>query len=564
MRTAVITLLYPRVLSFKNSLLKSGKTRLLLFGGIGAALWAGLFAAAWQVLTYLESIEQLGDILAYKLLSTIFVVILALLIFSSIITSLSKLYLSRDLDLVHSTPVPARLIFLARWLESTADSAWMVVVFVLPVFLSYGLVYDTGPLYFPAVGFSLVFLVLTASALSALVIALIVNLISASRLKTIFVFLGFTLFILLYLAFRMIRPERLVDPEMFDTTLIYLNSLQTPSAPWLPSTWAFDCVQAAIIRDTGGCLLNGAISFTFTAAVILIMLILADRVYFSGFSKTSGGPTLARRRPFRQRRGSPLFLLPGPTRAYVVKEIKVFVRDQTQWSQIFLILALIIIYLYNFKVLPLEKAPIKTIYLQNLLAFLNMGLAAFVLIAITARFAFPAVSMEKGAFWITSCAPISKAAFLRIKFMVYLIPLFGLTMLLIVITNLFLGVTPFMMTLSLATMLLLIPAIVAMGIGLGAAYPDFSSENPAQAVTSFGGFVFMAVSALYVLAVIALEAGPTFQLFMAEINNRTLDRGDWIWAGGSFAGVVGLSLWATLFSLSFGAARLGKRINGQD
>jgi hypothetical protein len=36
---------------------------------------------------------------------------------------------------------------------------------------------------------------------------------------------------------------------------------------------------------------------------------------------------------------------------------------------------------------------------------------------------------------------------------------------------------------------------VAMGIGFGAAYPDFKAENPAQTVTSFGGLVFMIVCA---------------------------------------------------------------------
>jgi hypothetical protein len=77
----------------------------------------------------------------------------------------------------------------------------------------------------------------------------------------------------------------------------------------------------------------------------------------------------------------PVFL-PGPIHALTVKEVKTFFRDQTQWSQLFLIAALVNIYIYNFKVLPLEKSPIQTVYLQNLLSFLNMGLASFVLIAI--------------------------------------------------------------------------------------------------------------------------------------------------------------------------------------
>ena len=556
MLTTVYTLLFPRVLSFKNRMLHSRKTQFFLFGGIGLALWTGVFAVSFKILGYFESIEQLGDILAHKLLSMIFVVILSLMIFSSIITLLSKLYLSRDLNLVHSLPVPARHLFLARWIEGTFDSAWMVVLFVLPVFIAYGIVYAAGPDYYLAFLICLVGICVIASSFSAIGIAFIVNLISASRLKTIFLFLGLLLFLLLYFAFRMLRPERLVDPEMFATALVYLKSLNTPSSPWLPSTWAYDCVSAALAGDLSGSLFSAMLCLSLAATLLLIMLITADRIYFPGYSKTAAGRVTTVRHANRDYADVLLFFLPAHVRAYVVKEVKTFMRDQSQWSQLFLILALIIIYVYNFKVLPLEKSPIKTVYLQNLFAFLNMGLAAFVLTAVTARFAFPAVSLEKGAFWITRCGPISKQLFVRIKFFVYLAPLFVMAISLIVITNLMLSVTPFMMVLSLATMVLMIPAIVAMGVGLGAAYPDFGSENPAQVVTSFGGFVFMATSALYVLIIILLEAGPTYNLFMASIRGRSAGVIGWGWMGLTFTGVIGLSVFATLFSLRFGALKL--------
>jgi ABC-2 type transport system permease protein len=70
-----------------------------------------------------------------------------------------------------------------------------------------------------------------------------------------------------------------------------------------------------------------------------------------------------------------------------------------------------------------------------------------------------------------------------------------LTEVLIVLTNILLSVTPFMMALSTITVFFLVSWIVAMGIGFGAAYPDFKAENPAQTVTSFGGLVFMIMCA---------------------------------------------------------------------
>ncbi|MBU0987114.1 MAG: hypothetical protein KKH68_07660, partial [Proteobacteria bacterium] len=133
----VITLIKPRILSLK--LQRYSKSRrdagfkLLIFGTIGVLFWGGLFAVSLRVLNYFQSIAELGDILAYKLLSMVLLTFFSVLIFSGILTSLSKLYLSRDLHLVHSTPVSGYKIFIARWLESTFDSSWMVIVYTLPV-----------------------------------------------------------------------------------------------------------------------------------------------------------------------------------------------------------------------------------------------------------------------------------------------------------------------------------------------------------------------------------------------------------------------------------------------
>ena len=233
-------------------------------------------------------------------------------------------------------------------------------------------------------------------------------------------------------------------------------------------------------------------------------------------------------------------------------------RDQTQWTQIFLIAALVVIYVYNFKVLPLEKSPIKTEYLQNLFSFLNMGLALFVLTAVTARFAYPAVSMEREAFWLVKTSPLSVRTFLWIKFFIYYLPLLILTEVLITATNILLQVTPFMMILSTLTVFFVVPGIVAIGIGLGAAYPDFKAENPTQTITSFGGLVFMIACAGYIGLVVLIEAGPVYHLFMAGIRNEFIRLSTWIWIVGSFSLVLTFSLLAIFVPMRFGQRRLSQ------
>ncbi len=556
----ILTLLSPRFRSFVNaggSRQKQNRlVRTALFGLIGLVFWGGMFYISLRVLSYFAGIAEIGDILAWKLLSMVMVIYFSLLVFSSILTGLSKLYLSRDLQLVFAMPVSGFKIFIARWIEAAIDSSWMIIIYTLPILIAYGIVYHAGPYYYIVMGLVMLLLSAIAAIISAAVVMIVVMIIPAGRIKSIFVFLGMTLFLLLYLAFRLLRPERLVNPEAFKTVLVYMKTMQTPASPFLPSTWAFDTFKFALTGMPAQSLLNLALMVSGAGVLIFITVILADAIYFKGVSKTQTA-----RKPFMKARTgekSIFAIFPRPVKAYIEKEIKTFFRDQTQWSQIFLILALVFIYVYNFKVLPLDKAPIKTVYLQNLLSFLNMGLAAFVLTAITGRFAFTAVSIEGEAFWLVRSTPMKIRTFLWIKFFIYLIPLLILTEILIVATNIMLKVTPFMMGLSVVTILFMVPAVVAMGIGLGAAYPDFSSENPTQAITSFGGLIFMMLCAGYIGAVIVLEAGPVYKIFMAGMFGHAMPVATWALNIGAFMLAIGLSIAAIILPMRFGEKQLSE------
>ena len=560
--TEILTLLKPRFWSFKNGRSsKSGENQRIkafLFGAVGLAFWVGIFAVFYRVLIYFQGVEGFGDILARKLMSMVLLTLFALLIFSSIITSLTKLYVSRDLVLVHSMPVAKEKVFLARWIESTIDSSWMVIVYSLPVFLSYGIVYGAGVFFYATVGMTILPLCMIASGISALAVVLIAVVLPAGRLRTVFVFLGLALFLILIVAFRLMRPERLVNPDTFASLVLYFKSLETPGSPFLPTTWVFDSIQAALTGVMGSALFDLALTWSFTVTLIFAIAWVSGRFYFLGYSKAQTTPERLFPARNQRGRGSTLILgfLSGPARAFAVKEVRTFFRDQTQWPQIFLIIALIVVYLYNFSVLPLAKSPIRTIYLQNLFSFLNMGLAAFVLTAVAARFVYPAVSIEGDAFWIVKSSPIQIRKFLWIKFFVYYIPLLVLAETLIVLSNILLHVTPFMMWLSVATIFFMVPGIVAMGVGFGAAYPDFKSENPAQSVTSFGGLLFMILCAGFIGIIIILEAGPVYSVFMAGIRGASLSALQWVWLIGSFSLVLLLCVLAVILPMRLGEQRL--------
>jgi ABC-2 type transport system permease protein len=561
MKNTVWTLLTPRLLSARPGMQNSRRSRFFFFFFIGLIFWTGAFIIFYRVLTYFQSVQDFGDILAMKLLSMMIVTFSTLLLFSSIINSLAHLYLSRDLSLLHSLPVSMVDIFRSRWLVSAFDSSWMVVAFSLPVFLSYGLVYHAGIFYYLITLAAIVCMCLIASAVSSMVVLLGAAILPAGKIRTLFVILGVLLAVLLITVLRLIQPEQLVNPDSFATVVLYLNSVQALSLPYLPTTWITDTVRFALKSEWSSSGLNLALSTSFVLFLLFINETTAGIIYFRGFSRAQTTPKRLFKPVTLGGKSWEVLLnfLSRPARAFAVKELRSFFRDSTQWPQLFLICALIVIYLYNFSALPLDRAPIKTVYLQNIFSFLNVGLSAFVLSAIAARFVFPAVSMEGEAFWIIQSAPVSMKTFLWIKFFLYYPPLLLLTETLIVASNILLKVTPFMMFLSVLTIFFLVPAIVALAVGLGARYPDFKSENPAMSVTSFGGVLFMLLSFGLIASVIILEAGPVYRIFMAELHGKTFSANQIIRLALSFSFALFLCIFAVFYPMKLGEKHLLKR-----
>ncbi len=557
----VLTLLKPRIWAFRHRLFQGrleGRAWVrILLALISFLFWAGIFAVFYRVLHYFQGVEGFGDILARKLLSMVLLTFFSILLFSSILTALSTLYLSKDLPLIHAAPVTVEKVFLARWIESTFDSSWMLFLFGLPVFLAYALVYNAGASFYLILGGSFLPFCLLASAIGTLIVLLLVVSLPANRMRDIFVLLSIVLVILLYFLFRFMRPERLVDPSALATMAGYLRSLEAPGSPLLPTTWILETLWPVLTGNSGAPFFYLGLSTTGALSMVFLEVKLARMFYFKGVSKAQVTPRALgkRKKLFRNYRRLRV-PISGKAGALLSKDIKIFFRDNTQWSQLFLLVALIVVYLYNFKVLPIDKAPIKTFYLQNILSFLNIGLAGFVLSAVAVRFVFPAVSIEGQAFWVIRSAPIPLKTFLWVKFWTYMGPLLILSEILVILSNKLLSVTPFMMGLSTITVFFMVFGITAMGVGLGAAYPNFRLENMAQVATGFGGMLFMFLCMGFVGSVIVLEAGSVYTIFMARLRGEVIPLVRWMWITLSFALVAAINVLAVFWPMRLGVERL--------
>ncbi|MDQ3949333.1 MAG: hypothetical protein M3282_03220, partial [Gemmatimonadota bacterium] len=157
-----------------------------------------------------------------------------------------------------------------------------------------------------------------------------------------------------------------------------------------------------------------------------------------------------------------------------------------------------------------------TLFLVNVIPFLNLALAGFVLASIAARFIFPAVSLEGRTLWLLRSSPMSMRDLLWAKFWVGTLPLLVVALGIVGVTNYLLQVGEFIMWVSTFSIVFMTLAIAGMAIGFGTAYPQFETENAAQIPTSFGGLLFMMAAVAVIGGVVVLEARPVYSYLSAQ------------------------------------------------
>jgi len=485
-------LLRPKIEAALNGL-KGGS-------GAGRSVVVGLLVLAvggplgyWGVARFLRSLREVPEVgppLVGKLLGLGLLLVLAILLLSNIIGALSNFFLSRDLPGLLSSPVDWLHLYLARLTETTLTSSWMVALLLVPVLVAYEQVYGGGAGFYLVALAAVPPLFLVPGAVGSAVTLLLVRVFPARRVRDLLGLVTIGAAGLLVAGLRMLRPERLVNPEGFRSLVDFLEALRGPTSPWLPSAWSSEALMG---------FLEGAFDpfylvllWTTAGGILVLGALLHRRLYSTCYSRAREGAE-------RDIAAGPLWTtvdwLLSPLgvrrREMVLKDMRVFFRDATQWSQLVILAVLVVVYVYNMQVLPLGASEAISDYLTSLIVFLNLALAGFVLAAVAARFVFPAVSLEGDSMWLLRSAPMRPGVLVWSKFWTGAVPLLVLAAALTAVTNWLLGVAPWMIALSLVSVAALTLAFTGQALAWGAAYPKLDAPNAAEIPMSVGGLLFM-------------------------------------------------------------------------
>jgi ABC-2 type transport system permease protein len=469
-----------------------------------------LFARLFRAIANVESdtpVFALG--LLRNLLGLVFLVATVTLFSSAMAAAIASYFTDLDLDIYHAGPRAKLGIALSRWLKTLVQSATVVFLFLVPLLVAFARQYDKPFSFYPAVLANLALLLTIPVTLASIVILMLVRWFPVRRVYQIVASIAVLVLTLVVIAFRMSRPERFFTELTTVDVAEVLRAIELPSMSIYPST-----ALAELMTRSDAPWLAPRIALT-AAIAFAAFVLLARAWYFRAFvrARESMAPT-AIGAPSATRVLDRVFARADPPlRAMIGKEVRTIGRDVAQWSQVFLMGALLFIYLYNIRMLPLGGDARAT-----LVAYANLGMSGFVIAAICLRFAYPSVSAEGKAFWIIQSAPISYRDFLLVKVAVYAAPLTLLSLLLTAFANFILGANAVVWTFTLAGALLLAVTLVSLGVGLGALSPDFNAENPLQVGLSLGGFAYMAISLAYVAAVMVLMARPVMSYFLRVVG----------------------------------------------
>ena len=321
-----------------------------------------------------------------------------------------------------------------------------------------------------------------------------------------------------------LRPVQVSEEALETRVLVVLDSLLARTRfalfPLLPSYWLSAGVQQwaegalAAALFFAGVLLSHVLFFG-----TLLFTRMGGAFYRAASAVQSRGSVLGRwgwfrrwqvrRRQARARRGpvevvlGALPGLPPDVRALLVKDIRLFWRDTTQWAQTLVLFGLLGVYILNLRHFSTQ---LTNTFWVTVVAYLNLGACALNLATLTTRFVYPQFSLEGKRLWIVGLAPLGLPRVMLAKFALWVTVSLGLSLGLIVLSCRLLDL-PWSRTLLYAGAITVMAfTLNGLAIGLGAVYPNLREDNPGKIVSGFGGTFCLVLSFVYIVGSVLLLA----------------------------------------------------------
>ena len=492
-----------------RTLLGQSMVRPLTVVLITLLIWALVFYASLEGFKFLghdAKIPLHGEIVGV-LLDLLFLTLGALLVFTGGLILYGSLFTAPETAFLLCTPLPDDRVFAYKFQTATAVSIWAFLLMGGPILIAYGITCFAPWYYYALLPLFFLGFVLLPASVSAFICLLIVNLLPRQRKQVLIGCIAVAALLLGGWVFGMVRDAQQYQ-EGRESVHHLLAHFTFAGAALTPSHWAARGLQAAARGEAGRSLYQLALVWSNGLFAYLIAAFTAKLLYRRGFNRLAAGGSLRRRYggAWMDRLLTASLPFTGErTRLLIVKDFRTFRRDPQQWTQILIFTGLITLSLTVAR--RMFVADLGRHY-QNFISFFYVGVVGLLICIYTGRFVFPLFSLEGRKFWILGLLPIERGQLLWGKFAFASVGAVVIGEFLVVLSDLTLGMAWPAVVLHALTVAMLALGLSGLSVGLGACLPNFRETDPSRIVSGFGGTMNLLVSLLYLLAVLALMAGP--------------------------------------------------------
>ncbi len=563
---AVRALRWLRWRRFRNTLggmVADSRLRAAMITFCSAVFWTGLFLLFLGSFHFIAGYIDLANTLVEYLFSMFFLSLLAMLLFSNGIIVHAALFRSPESTYLLTTPVSTDRIFAHKLVEAVTFSSWAFFLLGSPMLVAYGLTIQATPtseagaplaFYLLSIVFLLVFIVIPAS-LGAIVALVVANVFPKREKSVLALAIVSGLAAAGYVGWRLwSAPGETLSGDWLGGVLDRLAFCQNPL--W-PSRWMSAGLMAAARGEWRPTAYYLMLLSSHAGLAYLVAAVLARDLYRRGYGRVQGGRSSRKRRGFRLMDAAfhrLFFFLPNPIRLLILKDLRTFLRDSTQWSQFLIFFGLLAFYFLN---IPRLGYGAQSPYWRNLVSFLNLSVTALILSTFTSRFIFPQLSLEGRNFWALGLLPARRDQILWGKFAFSAGISLISTEFLVVLSDLMLRLNPWMIVLHVGMIAVLCLGLSGISVGLGARLPNLRESDPSKIAAGFGGTFNLLVSLVFIFTVVTALAVPCHLYFAGqdfpESARVVLSRGDLrFWLTAAVLASLALGAAATIIPLRIG------------
>ncbi len=509
----------------------------LIFGFIAgyALLTYLLFQKAFR---FLNAFPGLGGALIERLLYLLFALLFVLLLVSNVVVSYTNLFRNREAAYLLTMPVPTQTVFRWKFIESTLLASWAFLFLVSPLLVAYGVTNDVPWHFYPFVILLLMLFIVLPGAAGAWLAIQIARYFDRKTLQV-----AAALCVLALVTYAVVWWKTVpVTEESLETRVIpvldqLLVKTRFAQFAFLPSYWLANGIlfwAEGALKPAGFFML---VLFSYAAFFGVLVCTRLGRSFYEAAA-------IVQSRPAPQRfwqwllgrvwtRQAPTQLgptgleklvafirwLPADTRAIVVKDIRTFWRDTTQWGQTVLLFGLLGVYILNLRHFTQQ---LENPFWVGLVSHLNLTACALSLATVTTRFVYPQFSLEGRSLWIIGLAPVGLEKVVKTKFWLASCASLMLTLGLTVLSCYMLKLPIERIAFFGAVVTVMTFTLTGIAVGTGVLYPNFKENNPSKIVSGFGGTFCLVLSFLYILGSVLLLAFSSPELMPRFASTRTI------------------------------------------